>query len=103
MELINQFKQILEEKQAVNIKVLNISEISSLGDYFIIATAKNESHIDALTDYLAELAKPANIEGLKKDGWVLLDFGNIIVHIFNEENRNFYNLERLWVDAKEIL
>lgn len=103
MELVNKFKDILEEKQATDIKVLCISKISSLGDYFIIATAKNESHIEALTDYLIEITKPTSIEGFKKDGWVLLDFGDIIIHIFNEESRTFYNLERLWVDAEEIL
>ena len=103
MELVNKLKNILEEKQAMEIKVLNISKISSLGDYFIIATAKNESHIDALTDYLIEIVKPTSIEGFKKDGWVLLDFGNVIVHIFSEESRGFYNLERLWVDAEEII
>ena len=103
MELINKFKEVLEEKQAENIKILDIGKISSLGDYFIIATAKNESHIDALTDYLIEVTRPTRIEGFKKDGWVLLDFGNIIIHVFSKESREFYNLERLWVDAKEVL
>ena len=102
MELVDKFKEILEEKQAGDIRTLNISKVSSLGDFFIIATAKNESHLDALTDYLVEIERPKSIEGFKKDGWVLLDFGDVVVHLFDEDSRLFYNLERLWVDASLV-
>ena len=99
METVTRFKEILEEKQAENVKILEITKVSSLGDFFILATAKNENHLNALIDYLIEFKKPKSIEGFKKDGWVLLDFEDIIVHLFDEDSRLFYNLERLWVDA----
>lgn len=98
----------IDDKMGVDIKVLDISEISPIADYFIIASATNSSQLRALAEYVEEeLHKKCNIEKIHSEGtqtksWILLDFNDIIVHLFNQEDREFYNLERIWADAKEI-
>ena len=97
----------LEDKKGVNIKVIDISSISILADYFIIAGGTNRSQIQALCDNVDEKLGRAGhpskqIEGYDTANWVLLDFGDIIVHIFDKENRLLYDLERIWRDGKEI-
>lgn len=97
----------LEDKKAEDLKVIDISEVSVIADYFIIASGSNRSQIQALCDQVEEkLAKAGflvkQIEGYDTANWVLLDFGDIIVHIFDQENRLFYDLERIWKDGKEI-
>lgn len=97
----------LEDKKAEEIKVIDISEVSVLGDYFIIAEGSNRSQIQALSDSVEETLGRAGlpikqIEGYTGANWVLLDFGDIIVHIFDKENRLFYNLERIWRDGKQV-
>ena len=107
---ITQVKELieaLENKFAQDVQVMDISEISSLGDYFILATGKNDSQIDAMAgaaqEYLHQQGiQLKNTEGRGNTGWVLLDFGIIIVHLFNEEQRGFYKLDSLWADAKLI-
>ena len=95
----------LDEKMGEDIKVIDISAISVLADYFIIANGSNDSQVRALVENVeAQLAK-AGYEAKQREGyglgsWVLLDFGNIIVHVFDKENRLFYNLERIWRDGK---
>ena len=89
--------EALDEKLGEDIKVIDISEISVLADYFIIANGSNESQVRALVENVEEkLSK----EGYGLGNWVLLDFGNIIVHVFDKENRLFYDLERIWRDGK---
>jgi ribosome-associated protein len=97
----------LENKKAEDIRVIEINQISSLGDYFILASGTNRNQIEALSDGVErELAKHGQklrqIEGRNSANWVLLDYGDIIIHIFDKENRLFYNLERLWSDGKVI-
>ena len=97
----------LEDKKATDIKVLDISEVSVIADYFIIATGANEPQIKAMVDSVDESfskrgIEPKSTEGYKNANWVLLDYGDIIIHIFDEENRLFYDLERIWRDGKEI-
>ena len=97
----------LEDKKAADIKVLDISEISVIADFFIIATGANEPQIKAMVDNVDEVLskhgiKPKSTEGYNNANWVLLDYGDIIIHIFDEENRSFYDLERIWRDGKEI-
>lgn len=96
----------LEEKKAEDIKIIDISEISTVADYFIIASASNVNQIQALTDNVEEkLVKsgysPKQIEGKDSGSWILLDYRYIIVHIFSKEDRLFYDLERIWRDGKE--
>ena len=103
----------LEEKKAENIRVIDISKVSVLADYFIIAEGKNRNQIQALTDSVEkDLGKagavPKQIEGYESANWILMDYADIIVHIFDNENRLFYDLERIWrdgvcVDAKDFV
>lgn len=97
----------LEEKKAEDIRVIDISEVSVLADYFIIANGTNRSQIQAMTDNVEEFLGKAGcyvkqIEGYDTANWVLMDFKDIIVHIFDKDNRLFYNLERIWRDGKSI-
>lgn len=97
----------LEDKKAEDIKVIDISEVSVIADYFIIASGSNRSQIQALADNVEEkLGRNGHlvkqVEGYDSANWVLMDFGDIIVHIFDSENRLFYDLERIWKDGKEV-
>jgi len=99
--------QALEDKKAEDICVIDISEVSVLADYFIIAGGNNTSQIQALSDAVDEKLGKAGyplkqIEGYQSANWILLDFGDIIVHVFDRENRLFYDLERIWRDGKKI-
>lgn len=97
----------LDEKKAEDIKIINLEGISVLADYFIIANGTNSSQVQALVDNIEEELHKAGYslkqrEGYSNGNWVLLDFGDVIVHIFDRENRLFYDLERIWRDGKEI-
>ena len=97
----------LDEKKAEDIKIINLEGISVLADYFIIANGTNSSQVQALVDNVEEELHKAGYslkqrEGYSNGNWVLLDFGDVIVHIFDRENRLFYDLERIWRDGKEI-
>lgn len=97
----------LEDKKGEDIKVIDIAEISVLADYFIIANGTNESQVQALVDSVdTELHKEGYVlkqrEGRGRGSWVLLDYGDIVVHVFDRENRQFYDLERIWRDGREV-
>ncbi len=97
----------LSEKKAEELRVIEISEISPLADYFIIATGTNSSQIQAMVDAVEEeLAKtghnPKQIEGNRNSTWILMDYSDIIVHIFLKEDRLFYDLEKIWTDGRKI-
>ncbi len=97
----------LEDRKGEDIRVIDISEISTLADYFIIAAGTNRNQVQALADSVQEKLGRAghmtkNVEGYDAANWVLLDFGDIIVHVFDSENRLFYDLERIWRDGKII-
>lgn len=112
-EMVKTAIQALEEKKAENIRIIDISKVSVLADYFIIAEGKNRNQIQALTDSVEkDLGKagvvPKQIEGYESASWILMDYADIIVHIFDNENRLFYDLERIWrdgicVDAKDFV
>jgi ribosome-associated protein len=97
----------LEDKKAQNIKILKTAEQTVLADYFVICNGTSSTHIKALVDAvdkaLSEAGEPPiRREGLRSDIWVLMDFGSVIVHIFTDEARKFYDLERLWSDAEAV-
>ena len=99
--------QALEDKKAEDVCVIDISEVSIVADYFIIAGGNNKSQIQALSDAVEEKLGKAGypmrqIEGYQTANWILLDFGDIIIHIFDRENRLFYDLERIWQDGKKV-
>ena len=97
----------LEDKQARDVKVLKTTEQTVLADYFVICNGTSSTHIKALVDevdrQLSEAGEPpVRREGLRSDIWVLMDFGCVIVHVFTDEARKFYNLERLWSDSEVV-
>ncbi len=99
--------EALEEKKGEDIKVIDITEISILADYFIIASGMNKNQVQALVDNVEESLGRAGyecrqVEGYQSANWILLDYGDIIVHIFDSENRLFYDLERIWRDGKLV-
>lgn len=98
---------VLDEKLAENIKILYVEEQTVLCSYFIICEGRATTHVKALADELEDKLKnassaPLHIEGMEEGNWVVLDFGSVIVHIFDKKDREFYNLEKLWRDGKEI-
>ncbi|MDE6435666.1 MAG: ribosome silencing factor [Lachnospiraceae bacterium] len=97
----------LEDKKGADIKVIDISGVSVMADYFLIASGSNRNQVQAMADNVEEkLHKagvfPRQIEGYQTANWILMDFNDVIVHIFNEEDRLFYNLEKIWLDGKVI-
>ena len=99
--------QALEDKKAEDIRVIDISEVSVIADYFIIAGGANKNQIQALCDNVLETLGRAGYpekqtEGYKTANWILMDFGDVIVHVFDRENRLLYDLERIWRDGKQI-
>jgi ribosome-associated protein len=97
----------LEDKKGEEIRVIDISKISIMADYFIIANGTNEPQIRALVEHVEEALEREGYqkkqrEGTHKAGWILLDFTDVIIHIFDKENRLFYDLERIWRDGKII-
>lgn len=97
----------LEDKKGEEISILDISEISVLADYFIIANGVNRNQVQAMADNVEEaLGKagyaPKQIEGYQTANWILMDYKDIIVHVFGKEDRGFYDLERIWRDGKLI-
>ena len=97
----------LSEKKGEDIKVIDITGISVLADYFVIANGNSANQVGALVDFVEEELHKAGYvlkqrEGQASGSWVLLDFGDLIVHVFDRENRLFYDLERIWKDGKVI-
>lgn len=97
----------LDDKKARDVKILKTAEQTVLADYFVICNGTSSTHIKALVDEvdrkLSEAGEPPiRREGLRSDIWVLMDFGSVIVHVFTDEARKFYNLERLWSDSEEV-
>ena len=106
-EVAFEVTKALDEKKGMNIKLLRIDEVSSLADYFLICTGTSNTHVKTLCDY-AEYTmenlgeKLLGREGHRGNSWELLDYGSVVVHVFTDEARAFYNLERLWADAEVI-
>lgn len=97
----------LEEKKGEDIRIIDIQEVSVLADYFIIASGSNSNQVQAMVDEVEEALQKAGcqcrqIEGYQSAGWILMDYGDVIVHVFNREDRLFYDLERIWRDGKML-
>jgi ribosome-associated protein len=96
-----------EEKQARNVRVLDLREVTSFADYFVILSGANTRQIQAIADEIHQRLKklgemPASMEGYDNAEWVLMDYGDYLVHIFSDKARLYYDLERLWRDAKTV-
>ena len=106
-EVAYEVTKALDSKKGMNIKLLRIAEVSSLADYFLICTGTSNTHVKTLCDY-AEYTmdnlgeKLLGREGHRGNSWELLDYGSVVVHVFTEEAREFYALERLWADAEQV-
>ncbi|MBR4175362.1 MAG: ribosome silencing factor [Lachnospiraceae bacterium] len=97
----------LDEKKGEDIKVIDISDVSVMADYFVIATASSPNQVQAMTDNVEEKMHKAGIamkqmEGNKSSSWILMDYTDVIIHVFDKENRLFYDLERIWKDGKTV-
>jgi ribosome-associated protein len=95
------------EKKAQNIKLLNISDLSSITDYFVVCSGNSIIQVKAIADEIEDKMKLKEFEASHREGyqtarWILLDYGNVIVHVFHKEDREFYDIERLWADAVAI-
>lgn len=106
-ELARAAAKVLDEKKARSIKAIHTTEVTIVSDYFVIASGTSNTHTKSLADDVEyELKKrygiePDHIEG-RATGWILLDYSSVIIHVFQEESRDYYNLERLWTDAQEL-
>lgn len=99
--------KILDSKKAEDIRVLNVNGLTILADYFVICSAPSTTQVKALADAVEEEMDKAQEPLLKKEGkqglnWILMDYGDVICHIFYQETREFYALEKLWADAQEV-
>ena len=97
----------LDDKKASDIKVINIEKVSSIADYFIIASGTNVNQVQAMADNVEEMlgragCEPKQIEGYLGASWILMDYGDLVIHVFDEENRKFYDLERIWRDGSLV-
>ena len=106
LELTREIVKVLDRKKAIDIKAIHITELSIVADYFVIASGTSNTHVKSLADEVEyELSQKgvehSHIEG-RATGWILLDYGAVVVHVFTGESREYYNLERLWSDASVL-
>ena len=106
-EVVKIAAKALNDKKGKDIKVLKTDKLTTLCDYFVICTGTSSTHVKTLTDeidrQMSEAGEPpTHREGFRSGNWVLLDFGCVVAHVFTEETRDFYMLERLWSDAEEV-
>ena len=99
--------QVLDSKKAKHIKILYVNKQTIIADYFVIAQGNSRTQVNALADEVEyklglEGIDPAKVEGRGQGTWVLLDYDSVIVHVFNPESREFYNLEKLWAEGEEV-
>ena len=99
--------QILDNKKGEQVRILGIRDISVLGDYFVIATGTSGTHVKALADELEfqlgeQGIRPHHVEGYRSNSWILLDYGEVVVHVFTRQSREFYDLDRLWQNGEPI-
>lgn len=107
-KLLERILVLLEDKKGIDINVMNVKEETTLSDYFVVVSGTSNTHIKALADNVeVELKKetiyPNKIEGYNTASWILMDYGDVIVHIFTQEERQHYRLEELWEKAKKSI
>ncbi|BAF59018.1 Uncharacterized homolog of plant Iojap protein [Pelotomaculum thermopropionicum SI] len=105
--VVNIAVKAAEDKKAEGIVVLDIREISIIADYFVICSGRSGPHVQAVVENIQEKLAEKGVralrrEGFREGGWVLLDYGDVVIHVFQEAERQFYNLERLWGDAQVV-
>ena len=106
-ELVRLVTGALDDKKAENIQLIDISQVSTLGDYFVIASGANANQVQAMADAVEEKlgragVPPRSVEGYDGAKWILMDYGDIIVHVFDRDTRSFYDIERIWRDGRSL-
>ena len=106
MDLVEKIIKILDEKKAINIKQIDIKEKTTIADYFVVASGTSNTHIKSLADNVEESLKkesilPNKIEGYESATWILMDYGEVIIHLFTEKERENYSIEDLWEKMKK--
>ena len=106
-EMLSIACKAIDDKKALDIKVIDIREVSVIADYFVITSGSNLNQVQAIVDNVEEQLgragfEPKQVEGTRSSNWILMDYGDIIIHVFDEENRLFYDLERIWRDGSVI-
>ena len=106
-EIVKLAVKVMEDKKGTEIKVIDISKVSVIADYFILVSGSSQRQTQAICDEIEfQLGKngvePKDKEGYQNGNWILLDYRDVVIHIFNSEDRRFYNLERIWTDGKTV-
>ena len=106
-QLMEEVVRILDSKKADDIRAIRIGDLTILADYFVIAAGNSNTQVKMLADEVEyqlgqQGVKPHNVEGYKSENWIILDYTDVIVHVFHEETRDFYGLERLWADGEKV-
>ena len=106
-EMVKVMVAALQDKKAEDIRIIDISNVSVIADYFVIANGNNPNQVQAMVDNVEEQMYKSGfddpkVEGYNSASWILLDYHDVILHVFSEEDRAFYNIERIWRDGKEI-
>lgn len=104
-EYVDEAVKAISDKKGLDIKIIDITSLSPISDYFVVASGSNSNQLHAMCDEVSEKLSKMNIhvkqvEGYQSANWILMDYGDFIVHLFTTEARDFYNLERIWKDAK---
>ncbi|MEG0229765.1 MAG: ribosome silencing factor [Oscillospiraceae bacterium] len=100
--------KILDNKQGIDIKILKVGSLTVLTEYFVICAGASTTQVKALADEVDFImgkdykTEPRKIEGYNSDGWILLDYSDVVVHVFHKNKRGFYDIERIWADSQEI-
>ena len=107
MELVHIVAELLNSKKAENVVALEIKDLTTIGDYFVIASGASTTQVKAMSDAVEEGLsalglEPRRIEGYQSAAWIVLDYYEVIIHLFQEQSRQFYSLERLWADAPRV-
>lgn len=107
LELAKEAAKAIDSKKGTKIKVIKVDDVSVLADYFVIATGNSSTQVKAIADEVEFKLKEqgenvSHIEGYRSNSWILLDFVDVIVHVFSDEARNYYDLDRLWADGEEV-
>jgi len=107
-DFVKRIKTLLDEKKAEDINTLYVGNLTSLADYFVIASATSDTHAKALADYVEEMVKketgekPQHVEGKDYNRWIVMDYGDTIVHIMLPDLRDYYGIDWLWADAEKV-
>ncbi len=107
LEIAEYIARVMDDKKAEDIEVLEIKTLTVIADYFVICTGKSSTQVSSICDEIQEKMegqgiRAGHIEGLRGNNWILMDYGSVVAHIFSPADRDFYKLDRVWADAKQL-